>query len=254
MSICTNSVVKEFLDESSGQATLNHFDKGRPLFHRRPEMWYCFNFNILFIHQFFGSSFLISDQMTDHQNPESAYLKSIWLFLVHLLSAFIRLFHLLMTFWNRQKSYLFCAVLCISAICSTDSGKDYKNQTSMPRSQKKKSSEWVGAPRRINTLWEKDGDTKETFTPTAHHIRHMHLTECREKQVTVVKSTTAKAIGPEPPSMMRETHIRQISKTLVILMHLSLKTVSCLQILSRIYTTVLVLIFKINNHLPLKMV
>ena len=89
-------------------------------------MWYCFNFNILFIHQFFGSSFLISDQMTDHQNPESAYLKSIWLFLVHLLSAFIRLFHLLMTFWNRQKSCLFCAVLCISAICSTDSGKDYK--------------------------------------------------------------------------------------------------------------------------------
>ena len=56
-------------------------------------MWYCFNFNILFIHQFFGSSFLISDQMTDHQNPESAYPKSIWLFLVHLLSAFIRRFH-----------------------------------------------------------------------------------------------------------------------------------------------------------------
>jgi len=95
---------------------------------------------------------------------------------VHLLSAFIRLFLLLMTFFNRQKSHLFCAVLCISAICSTDSEKDYKNQTSMPRSQKKKSSEWVGAPRRINTLWEKDGDTKETFTPTACDIRHIHLT------------------------------------------------------------------------------
>ena len=66
------------------------------------------------------------------------------------------------------------------------------------KSYKNIPSEWVGAPSRINTLWEKDGDTKETFTPTARDIRHMHLIECREKQATVVKSTTAKAIGPEP--------------------------------------------------------
>ena len=51
----------------------------------------------------------------------------------------------------------------------------------MPKSQtEKKSSEWVRAPCRINTLWEKDEDTKETFTPTAHDIRHIHLTKCRE--------------------------------------------------------------------------
>ena len=74
------------------------------------------------------------------------------------------------------------------------------------KSNKKIPSEWVGASSRINTLWEKDGDTKETFAPTARDIRHMHLTECHEKQATVVKFNTAKPIGPEPPPMMRDTY------------------------------------------------
>ena len=61
----------------------------------------------------------------------------------------------------------------------------------MPKSQtKKKSLEWVGAPRRINTLWEKDEDTKETFTPTARDIRHIHLTKCHEEQARVDKYAT----------------------------------------------------------------
>ena len=57
-------------------------------------------------------------------------------------------------------------------------------------------------PSRINTLWEKDGDTTEMFTPTACDICHIHFTKCREKQATVAKSTTAKTIGPETSLIM----------------------------------------------------